>query len=257
MPTVPVMSSRHHKDAIRHVRLDSPNGMSRNYRHYNPLDGRWTGRDRIAEVGGFNIYSFVHGRVFTEWDYLGNDVSIRNTKEASGLHWKICVTKWKPIEGDCCKAKSGQCCNDNKLYEKDGKLCIGFGPKLEIGLFASSGFGSLPGSRYPEGQDNPTPVPPEMKNVNSPNANGIITDNNQGINPDNDKQTYVETGNKPDHLPDIETNCAEDEKILTYFQGQIGQTADYTLFGAKSNCRWYAYYVYNYIINNIINPGRQ
>ncbi|MCM1441192.1 MAG: hypothetical protein NC131_18615 [Roseburia sp.] len=36
-----------------------------NYRHYNPLDGRWTGRDVIGEIGDYNIMSYV---------YVGGDV---------------------------------------------------------------------------------------------------------------------------------------------------------------------------------------
>ncbi|MDO4410589.1 MAG: RHS repeat-associated core domain-containing protein [Akkermansia sp.] len=41
-----------------------------NYRHYNPMDGRWINRDPIAEQGGRNLYGFVGNSIF-EVDYIG------------------------------------------------------------------------------------------------------------------------------------------------------------------------------------------
>jgi len=52
-----------------------------NYRHYNPADGRWVGRDPIGESGGVNLYGFV-----------GNDGC--NRVDQHGLSSKKC---------DCCK----------------------------------------------------------------------------------------------------------------------------------------------------------
>lgn len=43
-----------------------------NYRHYNPLDGRWISRDPLMEKGGLNLYGFVEGKVPYATDYLGN-----------------------------------------------------------------------------------------------------------------------------------------------------------------------------------------
>ncbi|MEG1427170.1 MAG: RHS repeat-associated core domain-containing protein, partial [Oscillospiraceae bacterium] len=43
-----------------------------NYRHYNPSDGRWIGRDPIAEDGGFNLYRFINGNPIWKFDFLGN-----------------------------------------------------------------------------------------------------------------------------------------------------------------------------------------
>lgn len=43
-----------------------------NYRHYNPLDGRWTSRDSLMEKGGINLYGFVEGRMPYTTDYRGN-----------------------------------------------------------------------------------------------------------------------------------------------------------------------------------------
>ena len=42
-----------------------------NYRHYNPLDGRWLNRDPMEEYGGLNLYGFAANNIVTNWDYLG------------------------------------------------------------------------------------------------------------------------------------------------------------------------------------------
>ena len=42
-----------------------------NYRHLNPLDGRWISRDPIAEEGGWNLFAFVGNNGVNRWDYLG------------------------------------------------------------------------------------------------------------------------------------------------------------------------------------------
>ena len=35
-----------------------------NYRHYNPMDGRWIGKDSIGERGGKNLYVFINNKLF-------------------------------------------------------------------------------------------------------------------------------------------------------------------------------------------------
>ncbi|MBT9450107.1 RHS repeat-associated core domain-containing protein [Akkermansia glycaniphila] len=42
-----------------------------NYRHYNPLDGRWINRDPIAEEGGRDLYGFVRNNPYANTDYIG------------------------------------------------------------------------------------------------------------------------------------------------------------------------------------------
>ncbi len=42
-----------------------------NYRHYTPLDGRWTGRDPIAEAGGYNLNIYASNLPLNAWDNLG------------------------------------------------------------------------------------------------------------------------------------------------------------------------------------------
>ena len=42
-----------------------------NYRHYNPLAGRWIGRDIIEDIDGSNLYNYVQNRVVSFLDLLG------------------------------------------------------------------------------------------------------------------------------------------------------------------------------------------
>lgn len=93
-------------------------------------------------------------------------------------------------------------------------------------------------------------MPPEMRNVNKPGSNGVVLENNK-------EKEDKPTGKQPSHLPNIKTTCQEDMLIKQYLRGQVGQTADYCIVGGKNNCRWYAYYIYKYIIENIINPPRR
>ena len=180
-------------------------------------------------------------------------LSVVNTKNACGLHWKVCVTEWERVS----KGTKGACCYKKKKYKKinkdgkeEGKFCIGFGPVPNASIFPCSGRISnssrddYKGKRYPK-----TPLPPEMKNVGGKNANGRVSENNT--------DDYRETGDKPEHLPDIETTCGQDMEILEYLKGQVGQTANYCAIGGKSNCRWYAYYLYEQIKKNIIQSGQK
>jgi RHS repeat-associated protein len=41
------------------------------YRYYDPLHGRWTTRDPIAEDGGFNIYTMTENSLISGYDILG------------------------------------------------------------------------------------------------------------------------------------------------------------------------------------------
>ena len=42
-----------------------------NYRHYNPIDGRWLNRDCLQEMGGFNLYVFTDNSVPMRMDVRG------------------------------------------------------------------------------------------------------------------------------------------------------------------------------------------
>jgi uncharacterized protein RhaS with RHS repeats len=41
------------------------------YRHYDPVTGRWPSRDPIEELGGLNLYGFVENDEVNQWDLLG------------------------------------------------------------------------------------------------------------------------------------------------------------------------------------------
>ena len=51
-----------------------------NYRHLNPLDGRWISRDPIAENGGENLYGFVSNSPYVYNDYQGLWLSRRHRR---------------------------------------------------------------------------------------------------------------------------------------------------------------------------------
>ncbi|HJI25531.1 MAG TPA: RHS repeat-associated core domain-containing protein [Akkermansia muciniphila] len=42
-----------------------------NYRHLNPLDGRWISRDPIMEQGGWNLYSYIYNSPTISNDIIG------------------------------------------------------------------------------------------------------------------------------------------------------------------------------------------
>ncbi len=46
-----------------------------NYRHYDPIAGRWVARDSIGESGGNNLYVFLQNAGISGIDYLGNRFS--------------------------------------------------------------------------------------------------------------------------------------------------------------------------------------
>ena len=57
------------------------------YRYYDPDQGRWLGRDPIAEEGGLNLYAFVANNPHSAVDPLGKwllDVLITNSGESTG-----------------------------------------------------------------------------------------------------------------------------------------------------------------------------
>ena len=43
-----------------------------NYRHYNPTDGRWCGRDKIIDIDVINFFAFVANSSIDNFDYIGN-----------------------------------------------------------------------------------------------------------------------------------------------------------------------------------------
>ena len=63
-------SSEYHDDTLGLVYY--------NYRHYNPFDGRWCGRDPI--VSSFNLFLFVSNNAITQMDVHGLKVIVETKK---------------------------------------------------------------------------------------------------------------------------------------------------------------------------------
>ena len=53
------------------------------YRHYDPVTGRWPSRDPIEEEGGINLYGFVENTLVSRVDYLGFQAIPENTHNIS------------------------------------------------------------------------------------------------------------------------------------------------------------------------------
>ena len=71
-----------------------------NYRHYNPLDGRWIGRDLIDEWGWLNLYvsknisaiSLYDKLGLTPWgEYIGSEIAILDAAKAAVDSEQKCV----------------------------------------------------------------------------------------------------------------------------------------------------------------------
>lgn len=89
-----------------------------NYRHYNPLDGRWINRDPINEGGGLNLYKFIGNKISYYIDRLGRKKSglanipssitnpndqKNNTSQGLNFYLKIEEVKISTLLGSKCK----------------------------------------------------------------------------------------------------------------------------------------------------------
>ena len=90
-----------------------------NYRHYNPKDGRWLGRDPIGEDGGGNLWTFTKNSPVSLKDILGLECAkqspINVSLSASGDLYTI-------FGGSIAVALTGtvyDCCCDGVLFYKD------------------------------------------------------------------------------------------------------------------------------------------
>gem|GEM_PF-5545260 len=62
-----------------------------NYRHYNPLDGRWIGRDRIEEWGGLNLYRYAANNALAFFDSLGLDYTVETDEKKCSITFKLVI----------------------------------------------------------------------------------------------------------------------------------------------------------------------
>lgn len=86
------------------------------YRHYDPLAGRWPSRDPIEEEGGLNLYGFVENDGVDLWDGLGQkqcfavriDYTIGKIKLPFNLEGSLTVRGQYSECDDCTKTLSGR-----------------------------------------------------------------------------------------------------------------------------------------------------
>ncbi|MBQ3218180.1 MAG: hypothetical protein IJB33_07010 [Akkermansia sp.] len=63
-----------------------------NYRHYNPTDGRWLGRDSIEERGDYNLYCFVDNSATCFTDIRGNEFCCDKCSRIGVLKADVLIT---------------------------------------------------------------------------------------------------------------------------------------------------------------------
>ena len=93
------------------------------YRMYEPVSGRFVGRDPLGYVDGGNAYQGLLNGVSWARDRFGRDVWTENSTAVGGWHRRVCVDVW-----------------DEECKKKTGKYCISFG------LANGDGEGSSAGS---------------------------------------------------------------------------------------------------------------
>ncbi|MEG1938886.1 MAG: RHS repeat-associated core domain-containing protein [Akkermansia sp.] len=69
-----------------------------NYRHYNPTDGRWIGRDPIGVSRGYNVYDYVRNSTLNQYDRLGLAKTITTNKENCSIDISLNIVIY-PDEG--------------------------------------------------------------------------------------------------------------------------------------------------------------
>ncbi len=80
-----------------------------NYRHYIPLDGRWTTRDLVNEAGGFNLFAYMYNNPNWFFDSLGNCLSDSYTRNCTvypclGVCSKMHIAHLRLLCEDSCNA---------------------------------------------------------------------------------------------------------------------------------------------------------
>ena len=83
-----------------------------NYRHYNPMDGRWLGRDKISSVQ--NAYNSFNNSPFYSIDSLGNVVIIIIVSATVVIILSSCGSKIENVNN-----------KDPKFVESENKYCYG------------------------------------------------------------------------------------------------------------------------------------
>ena len=177
-----------------------------NYRHYEPVVGRWLCRDPIGENGGLSLYVYVNNRVPDGMDSLGRDVWKESTSSVAGLHQRVCVDVWV-------ETKNGGCRYKGKCYKKKGKYCISFGVSGgTCGCLSSSSSSS---SSDEDADGEASEMPPGFEE--SIGWGSVYHDDAEGGKLEND-----------DLLTRVSGNCEFDIKMKEYMEGLVGKHSSYT-----------------------------
>ena len=97
-----------------------------NYRHYEPIMGRWLSRDSMGEIGGANLISFVANSVMSQSDYIGLNF-IDSTREFMNALWSV-------MEHLAAGATMGICVRNWFVDNKDRYECCPKGVQEPVGL---------------------------------------------------------------------------------------------------------------------------
>ena len=98
-----------------------------NYRHYNPLDGRWLGRDPKKDMLMYHLFRYLNNGPIKNMDFLGKDRAIITfNKENKYIHSTLRIDNWIIVDGK---------------YQRDGYIDYNFGPAYDI-----STVGTIAGS---------------------------------------------------------------------------------------------------------------
>ena len=94
-----------------------------NYRHYNPLDGRWTSRDPIGESGDWAVYQFLINSSLVSIDYLG---LMRSNPPGSSVSKLPCCgsTPYDPKKQCCCPKTIVEIPDDGPIVTKEELIVV-------------------------------------------------------------------------------------------------------------------------------------
>ena len=122
-----------------------------NYRHLNPLDGRWISRDPIKEDGGWNLFAFVNNNSISFSDKIGLFTLIvevfRYEQREEAIYSNITVSSDDPMVNKCCCLPQFYCGVERGVKYTENLLDTGilnssltpensppFGPKNKKGI---------------------------------------------------------------------------------------------------------------------------
>ena len=76
-----------------------------NYRHYNPIDGRWNQREQLGEIVGLNIHVFVDNIPCLHTDYAG--LFIDTIWDVGNMIWDVGTIAVGAVTGDSNMVEEG------------------------------------------------------------------------------------------------------------------------------------------------------